>query len=139
MAEALAVIGLVSSIVEFVEFGPKVLTRLYQFSNGVVEGPDVLRDVADRLPLMIDLMRKVQSQVEHGKVVDSSQQAFLPVIQSCAFQVNVLDELLTKALPAPKDSSFKRGRKALLSIVRESEIEKIDAVLKMNFSIILQA
>ncbi|MCJ1438287.1 hypothetical protein MMC27_007675 [Xylographa pallens] len=139
MAEALAVIGLVSSIVQFVDFGSKVLTRLYQFSNGVVEGPDVLCDVADRLPLIIDLVKKIQFQVEHGQVDDSSQHVFLPTIQSCAFQAKVLDELLTKALPAPKDSTFKRGRKALLSIVRESEIEKIDTVLKMNFSILVQA
>ncbi|MCJ1405920.1 hypothetical protein MMC11_009154, partial [Xylographa trunciseda] len=139
MAEALAVVGLVSSIIQFVEFGSKVLTRLYQYSGGIVEGPNVFRDVADRLPLMIDLVKKIQSQVEYGKVGNSSQQVFLPVIQSCSSQVMALDELLMKALPTPKDSSFKRGSKALLSIVRESEIEKIDAVLKTNFSLLVQA
>ncbi|MCJ1392735.1 hypothetical protein MMC18_005606 [Xylographa bjoerkii] len=122
MAEALAVIGLVSSIVQLVEFGP-----------------NVFRDVADRLPLMIDLVKKIQSQVEHGQVLQSSQHVFLPVVQSCSLQVKVLDELLTKSLPAPKDSPFKRGSKALVSIVRESEIEKFDAVLNMNFSILVQA
>ena len=139
MAEALAVIGLVSSIVQFVEFGSKVLTRLHQFSRGVIEGPNVFRDVGDRLPLMIDLVKKIQSQVEHGQVGSSSQQVFLPIVQSCSVQVKALNDLLTKALPAPNDSSFKRGSKALLSIVRESEIEKIDAVLKTNFDLLVQA
>ena len=39
MAEALAIVGLVSAIVQFVDFGGKVLERLNEFNSDVHDVP----------------------------------------------------------------------------------------------------
>jgi hypothetical protein len=139
MAEALAVIGLVSAIVQFVDFGSKVVSRLHDLREEVAAGPKVFQDVRTRLPLMLDLVRNVQNQFNGGTVAKASQEVMLPVIQSCLAQVKLLDELFDKAIPKLNDSSWHRGRKAITSVIRESEVEKIDSVLKTNCDLLVQS
>jgi hypothetical protein len=139
MAEALAVIGLVSAIVQFVDFGTKVVNRLYGLKEEVANGPKVFQDVRTRLPLMLDLVKKIRVQIDCGQIDRASQDVMLPVIQSCLTQVKLLDDLFIKALPKLNDSSWTRGKKALVSVIRESEVEKIDQVLKANCDLLVQS
>ena len=139
MAEALAVIGIVSAIVQLVDFGSKVVSRFHAFHEEVSNGPKVYQDVRTRLPLILDLVKKIHNQIEAGHVDKTSQEVMLPVIQSCLAQVKALDDLFAKAVPKLNDSSWNRGKKAIVSIVREPEMEKIDLVLKTNCDLLVQA
>ena len=139
MAEALAIIGLASAIVQFVDFSTKVVGRLRTFQKDAVNGPKVFQDISNRLPLIIELVQRIRDQSVAGELSNDSQNIMLPVIQSCLAQVELLDDLLTKVLPKLDDSSWIRGRKALSSVIRESEIEKIDSTLKSNFDLLIQA
>ena len=139
MAEALAVVGLVSAIVQFVDFSTKIVNRLDEFQAEVADGPKVYQDVQNRLPLMLDLVNKIQVRVAAGQIDRPSQVTMLPIIESCISQVSLLGELLSKALPQAKDSSWARGKKAFRSVIRESEMEKIDHNLRTNFELLVQA
>jgi hypothetical protein len=139
MAEALAVIGLVSAIVQFVDFGTKVVTRFHAFQEEVANAPKVFQDVRTRLPLMLDLVEKIHIQIDAGHIDTASQAVMLPVIQSCLSQVKQLDDLFNKALPKHNESSWHRGKKVIVSIIRESEMEKIDLVLKTNCDLLVQS
>ena len=139
MAEALAVVGLVSAIVQFIDFSTKIVNRLDEFQAEVADGPKVYQDVQNRLPLMLDLVNKIQVRVAAGQIDRPSQLTMLPIIESCISQVSLLGELLSKALPLANDSSWARGKKALRSVIRESEMEKIDHNLRTNFELLVQA
>ena len=139
MAEALAFVGLASAIIQFVDFSTRVVSRLRVFHTDVVDSPKVFQDIANRLPLMLELVKRIRTQKNAGQLDNASQDVMLPVIQSCLSQVKLLDDLLGKVLPQAQDSSWLRGRKAISSIIRESEIEKIDLTLKTDFDLLIQA
>ena len=139
MAEALAVVGLVSAIVQFIDFSSKIVNRLDEFQAEVADGPKVYQDVQNRLPLMLDLVNKIQVRVAAGQIDRPSQVTMLPIIESCISQVSLLGDLLSKALPQANDTSWARGKKAIRSVIRESEMEKIDHNLRTNFELLVQA
>ena len=139
MAEALAVVGLVSAIVQFVDFSTKIVSRLHEFQAEVADGPKVYQDVQNRLPLMLDLVNRIQVRVVAGQIDRPSQVTMLPIIESCISQVDLLYRLLQKSLPQASDSSWTRGKRAFHSVIRESEMEKIDHTLRTNFELLVQA
>lgn len=98
MAEALAIIGLVSAIVQFVDFGSKIVERLQDFYSSVNEVPKAFRDVKVELPLLLDALKRTQAQAESGAVSRETQEALLPVIEGCRTQVELLDSTLVKTL-----------------------------------------
>ncbi len=103
MAEAIAVIGLVAALSEFGDFASKVVKQLRNLEVDVAEGPVVFRNVRNRLPLMLDLVRKIKLQMDAGLVSDSSQELMLPVIRNCTYHASRLDNLINKALPQPEE------------------------------------
>lgn len=139
MAEALAIIGLASAIVQFIDFGTRVLRQLHRLNDEVSNGPQAYQDIRTRLPLMLDLVKKIRLQIEAGEVAENSQAVMLPVLRSCIAQVQQLEEIFVKALPQTADSSWSRGKKAFLGVIKESEVEKIDLVLKTNFDLLVHS
>jgi hypothetical protein len=103
--EPLAVIGLVSAIVQFVDFGTKVVGRLNGFRQSINEVPKTFRKINDQLPLLIDTLRRTQSQADAGHVGEETAKALKPVVEGCLVQVKQLEDILVKALPLDKDST----------------------------------
>ena len=139
MAEALAAIGLAAAIVQFTDFASRLIRQVRQLTNETADQPKVFRGVQARLPLMIDLVTKIKLQMEAGLIDKATQEHMLPIVQSCGQQAQHLQEVILKVLPSSGDSSWTRGRKALFGVLQDSEIEKIDNVLKQNFDLLLQA
>jgi hypothetical protein len=139
MAESLAIIGLASALLQLVDFGTKVISRLRQFEEQATDGVACLKGVRNRLPLMLDLVKRILLQMEAGLVSDNSKEIMYPIVQNCITQAEELDKLFNRSLPAPKDSSWVRGKKAFYGVWSESEIERIDKGLKANFELLMQA
>ena len=59
MAEALAIVSLISSIVQFVDFSSKIVHRLNEFHSSLDEVPKSFRDVKIELPLLVDTLGSV--------------------------------------------------------------------------------
>jgi hypothetical protein len=108
IAEALAVIGLVSAIVQFVDFENKVVGRLNEFRQSVNEAPKTFRKVNRQLPLLIDTLRRTQNQADSGHVSEETATALKPVVEGCLANVKQLEDMLAKALPSEKDSTWSR-------------------------------
>jgi hypothetical protein len=130
MAEALAIIGLVSSIVQFVDFGSKIVERLQDFHSSVNEVPKAFRDIKVELPLLLDTLKRTQAQAESGAISKETQEALLPVVEGCRSQVELLDNILIKALPKPGDSSWRRGIMVFSSAIQEKNVEQITSTLR---------
>ncbi|MCJ1396686.1 hypothetical protein MMC18_009578 [Xylographa bjoerkii] len=123
MAEAFAVIGLASALLQFIEFGTKVIRRLRQLEDHTAESKACFRDVRNRFPLMLDLVKKIMVQMEADLVSDKSKEAMYPVVQNCILQAQELEKLFDRTLPRPNDNSWVRGKKAIYGAGSESEIE----------------
>jgi hypothetical protein len=130
MAEALAVVGLVSAIVQFIDFGAKIVGRLQDFHSSVDEVPKAFRDVKVELPLLLDTLKRTQAQAESGAVSRETQIALLPVVKGCRTQLELLDSILIKTLPKPGDSTWRRGRMAFSSVGQEKKVDQITSKLR---------
>jgi hypothetical protein len=136
MAEALAVIGLVSAIVQFVDFGSKIARRLQDFHSSAVEVPKAFQDVKVELPLLVDTLKRTQAQAESGIYSKETQQALLPVVEGCRSQAELLDDILVKILPNTEDSPMRRGVKAFSSVGQERKVEQIASTLRKYVQIL---
>ena len=139
MAEVIAVIGLASALLSFVDFGSKVVRQLRQLENDISDSPQVFQSVRIRLPLMLDLVQKIMLQLDAGTVDKGTQEHMLPIVKSCVHQAENLDTLIQKSLPGTHDSAWRRGKKAVVGVLGEAEIQRIDAALKVNFDLLVQA
>lgn len=89
MAEGLALVGLVSAIVQFVDVSTKVIGRMDQFRSEKNEIPVVFRDISVQLPLLISDLKRTRDRVELHEVPLVTQSAVLAVVQSCHAHVSV--------------------------------------------------
>ncbi|KFZ01827.1 hypothetical protein V501_09775 [Pseudogymnoascus sp. VKM F-4519 (FW-2642)] len=125
MAEALAIVGVVSSIVQLLDFGTTVLHRLkeYQFSLGEV--PKSFRQISKELPLLLHTLEQIQKAIDAGSVGTKTKKALLPVIKGSQEQLELLQSILDKTLPKADDSSLERGKKAISSLGQDGKVDRI--------------
>src|ERR1700733_11605573 len=96
MAEALAIVGLVSSIAQFVDFSSRIVDRLNEFHSSLDEVPKCFRDLKTELPLLSETLRRTKTQAEDNCYSKFTQEAILGVVKGCQSQVELLDDLLEK-------------------------------------------
>jgi hypothetical protein len=125
MAEALAVVGIVSSIIQVVEFSAKVADRLNDFASSVGDIPKAFRHIQTELPLIIDSLRRIQSQAESGSVEPTTTNAVWPVLKDCQREITRLQNILDKTVPSIGDSSWERRKKAFLSLGKDKDVAEI--------------
>ena len=89
MAEALAVIGIVSSIVQLVQFADTVIRRVNEFRTSAKEIPATFRDISITLPLLVNDLKRTKTAAESGKLADDEKVTILAVIEGCSEQVKV--------------------------------------------------
>ncbi|CAI6234983.1 unnamed protein product [Periconia digitata] len=130
MAEGLAVVGIVASIVQLVDFGSRVLGRLEEYQSQLVEIPEAYSHIKTELPALLDALRHTQAAIDAGNVGEDSKSALLPVVEGCKVQIQLFDELVAKTLPAPSDSWGRRSGKALKSLWYDAKVEKITLVIR---------
>lgn len=130
MAEALAAFGLASAIVQLIDFGTKIVTRLSDFSAKVEEVPKTFRLIKVQLPLIFNTLQQIKDQADARQVNEETAEALKAVIVECTATVQQLDEILTKALPNGKDSSWQKYRKALSSLAQDKKIAQLQASIE---------
>ncbi|OCL08355.1 hypothetical protein AOQ84DRAFT_406994 [Glonium stellatum] len=123
--DPLSAIGLASAIVQFVDFGSKIVIRLQEFSANVGEIPEVFRDITIQLPLLLSALTDIASQAKSGKVEQTRQNELRKVIVRCQVHIKDLNRIIKEVLPAKDDSLFVRSKKAILSVRREDKVKSI--------------
>ncbi len=136
MAEALAAVGLASAIVQFIDFGTKIVTRLSDFSAEVEEVPKTFRLIKVQLPLILDTLQQTKDQADARQINDETAEALKAVVGECTATVQQLDEILMKALPNDRDSSWQKYRKALSSLAQDKKIAQLQASIERQIPIL---
>ena len=85
MAEATAAIALASAsaIVQFIDFGSKIVNRLSDFSADVQEVSKTFRQIKTQPPLIIDTLQQIKVQADAHQVSETTAKALKPVIDEC--------------------------------------------------------
>ncbi|KAI9655758.1 MAG: hypothetical protein M1821_005193 [Bathelium mastoideum] len=121
MAEAFAIVGIVSSIVQLVDFGSKVLARLHEYQPTLGEIPKSFRVVKRELPILIDTLDQAKFTAENDTLRQETKVALLPVIEGCLENIKALDGILHKNLPNVDDSWHEKSRKAFKSFRQDGK------------------
>ena len=132
MAEAIAVVGVVSSIVQLVDFGSKVSQRLNDFQSSLGEIPNVFRHVKADLPILLETLNQTKDAVEKGNMKEETKKALLVVVIECQTQITLLDDLISKSIPKEGDSWRKKTSKAILSLGQDAKVAKITTILRTH-------
>ncbi|KAN0085314.1 P-loop containing nucleoside triphosphate hydrolase protein [Elaphomyces granulatus] len=132
MAEALAVVAVVSSIVGLVDFGSKVLHRLNDFQSSRGEIPETFKHIKDELPILLETLYQTKVAVEKGGIKEETKKAVLLVVNGCQTQITLLDNLIARSLPREEDSWTKKAGKAIFSLRQDAKVAKITAILRTH-------
>src|SRR5271156_3775480 len=124
MAEAAAVLGLVSAIVQMIDFGTKVIDRLNDFASAAHDVPQSFRAIKTQLPLFIATLRRMESQAKGGRIGATAVQALRPVVDSSLYHTQILTTTLEKIVPAGKFSTFQKRVQALKSLAYDDKVQK---------------
>lgn len=130
MAEALAAVGVVASIIQLVDFSAKVVHRLEQFHSDAGEIPKSLRYVNAELPVLGSTLDRIRQAIEADSVDKATSGALTSVINGCQEQINELDAILTRTLPATNDSWRTKSKKAIVSLHQDDKVESITKILR---------
>lgn len=129
MAETIAVVSFVSSILQLVDFGTKVVKQLHEFLHCVDEIPGSLRDITLELPLLIEVLQQIKHHADHGYYRPQVESMLRPIINACSVEIASLEVILLKSLPKQQDSKKSRCLKAAYSLLHEKETIKINSSL----------
>ena len=138
MAEGIAIVGLVASIVTLVDLSAKVLSRQRDFSSNLSDVPQSFRSVWTQLPLLTATLEHIQSQAQTRQLPDDVIRALKAVVDSTSEQVSLVQTYLSQVLPCDDASKLERTLKALKSLAKEDKIqEALEKIHKSNDLLIL--
>ena len=125
MAEALVAASLVSAIVQFIDFGSKIIERLDEFKSNVDNVPKSFQDIKAEIPLLLNTLKQTKEEAEAQCYGEDTLQALLPVVECCRSQVELLNDTLLKMLPNPGDRTWRRTIKAFQCVDQEKKVQQI--------------
>jgi hypothetical protein len=124
-AEAITIVGLISSIITIIETSKK----LYDASHDAKGLHEAFRDVAQNLPLVLDILRDchaIQQQVDkdrettidatHKAELEESSAAIKTVMADCHKKAKTLESIFEKVMPSEGAKKRERYKKAAKSM-----------------------
>lgn len=120
-AEAIVVLGVISSIISIVD-GTK---QIYDAATNAQGLPEAFRDVADRLPIVKNILGSAKEYIDKGDVGEDSCKGVKHVVKACEKKAKKLDELFHKAIPADGASDVQRYYKAVKAYGKGDEVESL--------------
>jgi hypothetical protein len=118
-AEAIAVLGLLSSIIAIVDETKKV----YDAATNAKGLPEAFREVAGRLPIVVNILDTAQLDIRNKD--EASCKGVKPVVEACEKKAQTLKELFGKALPADGAGTVERYWKAVRTLGKGNEVEQL--------------
>lgn len=99
MAEAFAVVAVVSSIVQLVDFTSKIVSRLHEFQSDTSEIPKSLGQLKAELPMLEHSLNQIRLAIDRSILPKDCVPTLLPVISGVDESLREIDSILAKTLP----------------------------------------
>jgi N-terminal domain on NACHT_NTPase and P-loop NTPases len=137
MAEAMALMGAVSSGVQFIDFGGRVLLHCYELIKRIKDAPKNVRERLAELEKSLGCMQRVRSEMERlvGSSLDRTQ---LDNVASSAAEIKAtaeeLQQMLENILPNPsKSNMLVKSWSAIMIVIKGEKIQKMmDKIERQN-------
>lgn len=120
-AEAFLVLAVISSIVTIID-GTK---QVYDAAASTEGLPKAFNEIADRLPIIRNVLRSAKEHIEKEDVEGDSCKGVEPVVKACENKAKKLDELFRKVIPADGASRPKRYWAALKTTGKGNKVEDL--------------
>jgi hypothetical protein len=118
-AEAIAVLGLISSIIAIVD-GTK---QIYDAATNAQGLPEAFREVASRLPIVTNILDSAKLDIRDKD--EASCKGVKPIVETCEKKAETLKELFRKAIPTDGARDVERYWKAVKAYGRGNEVENL--------------
>jgi hypothetical protein len=130
MAEAIAVVAVVSSIVQLVDFTSKVIARLNDIQSGTKDIPKSLKYLSAELPVLLHTLQQIHDALKADRFPPTCATALQPAVDSCKESIQEMESSLFKTLPKQGDGKTRSFIKAVGSVWNEGKIERITATIR---------
>ena len=120
--DPIAALSLAAAIAQLVDLGLRVVKRTADFDKYRL--PKAFKQITTELPLVIDGLRRIQREIEAGRVDGPTKEALEPVVRSCLAKTKEVDRILQAALPVEGASSWGRRRKAIASLAYDKKLQQ---------------
>ncbi|USP80476.1 hypothetical protein yc1106_07750 [Curvularia clavata] len=137
MAEGLATVGAVASIVQLVDFTAKVISRLNEFHSLVGERPKFLHPISDALPVLCATLERICQNLEANPADSKVEAALLSIVSDCHEQIAKLKAIIAETLPSAGDKWLSKSKKAIGSLLREDKVENITKILRSHLKMLI--
>ncbi|KAN0117092.1 putative beta transducin-like protein [Hyaloscypha variabilis] len=124
-AEAGFVVGLISAVISIIEAAKTV----YDAAKDAKGQPEAFRQVAARLPLVIDIIRSATRKIQ--SLEETAQEALEHIVKSCKAKAEKLHEIFQKVIRKDDDKWYDRYKKALGTLWKGDKVECLmEGILK---------
>lgn len=130
-AEVLAVVGIVSNILQLTDFCAKVTDRTLEFCGRTANLPGSFSDLRVVLAVVRLNLGKLQTRIKSTNTDQETLQTLKDLVRLIERDAKIVHHYLEKKLPAPGASWAKVTLKAASSVFGETKIKtSIDSILK---------
>ena len=129
MAEAVATVGLVASVIQISSFTKDVLDRYKALRSMTGTLPEVYRSVGFDLPVVLKAVARIKDQVSNNSLSQDDEVVIQDLIEACCANVHDLKEILTKVLPSSSASKWDKAALAVRSMRYEGDVRRAMASL----------
>jgi N-terminal domain on NACHT_NTPase and P-loop NTPases len=118
-AEASFVVGLISGVISIVE----ATKRVYDAAKDAKGQPEAFRQVVARLPLVIDILRSVETRAQ--ELDEQVEEALEHILKSCKAKAEKLQEIFQKVVRKDDDKWYDRYKKAVATVGKGAKVENL--------------
>jgi hypothetical protein len=124
-AEAGFVVGLISAVISIIE----ATKTVYDAAKDAKGQPEAFRQVAARLPLVIEILHSAEEKTHTLK--ETAQEALEPILESCKAKAESLKKIFQKVIRKDDDKWYDRYKKALSTLGKGDKVECLmEGILK---------
>ncbi|KAI4143918.1 MAG: hypothetical protein LQ340_006841 [Diploschistes diacapsis] len=136
--DPLSAIGLASAVAQFIDVGFKIGKRLAEYNKASPnEVPRSLQSINTQLPLLVNALQRVKSDVELGKFDFDTRCILKGVISGCGGLIQEVESILNKVAKAPGESLASKLRKSFASFKHDEKILAIDKNLQTYINVLI--
>ena len=136
--DPLSAIGIASAVAQFLDVGFKIGKRLAEYNKASPnEVPRSLSSINTQLPLLLNALQRVKTDVEVNKFDLDTRCILKGVISGCLNLVEEVGTILNKVAKEPGESLASKLRKSLASFKHDEKILNIDKNLQTYISVLI--
>lgn len=130
MAEAFATVGLVASIIQFVDFSQRFLRRLKEYQDKTNKLPLTFQAIQIQLPLIVDGLKVIETRAKKKGLPHESFHSIQPILEACRKEIEKLDEIFSRLSLPLNASLLSRGSRVMKTFRYDNDVQRSAVLLK---------